>query len=256
MVLVGLTGTISLAGNAAPATHVLFIGNSYTYYHSLPQMFKAMAEEQFPDQQIRVEFVGGGGATLRQHWEIGQALAEIRTGDWDYVVVQGQSKLGLANLTDGKSPDQFDKYARLFAQEIHQSGAQTVFYMTWSRRNSPDQQQFLISAYGDIAVELKSKVAPVGMVWAEVRDREDIELYMPDGSHPSEAGSYLAALTLLATIFEIEPQGISGYLSGHEILRGGVLAEEESVLCDLPQPTVAEIEAAVSTVLQRIRLLD
>jgi hypothetical protein len=79
--------------------HVLFVGNSYTYVNSLPQLFKALSEYAMPGHRVEVKFVGGGGATLEKHWDVGQAQAEIRSGVWDYVVLQGQSMLGSSDLT-------------------------------------------------------------------------------------------------------------------------------------------------------------
>lgn len=42
---------------------------------------------------------------------------------------------------------------------------------------------------------------PVGVAWSRVRsERPDIELYAADGSHPSYAGSYLAAAVICTTL--------------------------------------------------------
>jgi len=58
-------------------------------------------------------------------------------------------------------------------------------------------------------------VAPVGIAWAEVRrERPSIELFFSDGSHPSAAGSYLAACTLYAALFNRSPVGLPGTISG------------------------------------------
>lgn len=227
---------------------VLFVGNSYTYYNSMPQMFKAISEYRLPGHTVEAKFIGGGGATLEKHWEVEIAREEIRSGKWDYVVLQEQSMLGATDLTDPDSPQQFYKYARMFDREIKMSGAETVFYMTWSRKNQHDVQPFLTRAYLTVANELGSSVAPVGMVWDVVRDNPDIELYVEDGSHPSIAGSFLAALTLSETIFGISPDDIPGVLYGREILRGGALAQSESQLSDLPDDQVQVIEAAVADV--------
>ncbi len=232
-------------GETGTASRVLFIGNSYTYYNSMPQLFKAMAENRFPDIRVETKFIGGGGATLKKHWQIGQALEEIKTGRWDYVVLQEQSMLGSKNPAAPKNWRQFHKYARMFDREIKKSGAETVFFMTWSRKDARQQQQYLTAAYMNIAKELNSKIAPVGLVWDRVRENEHIELYAAGGSHPSVKGSFLAAMTLFATIFDVQPQGTPGSLDGYEILRGGTLAKEKNNLCDLSEATVRVIEDAV-----------
>ncbi len=251
----GLIGQYGFTQTATKTLRVLFIGNSYTYYHSMPQLFKAMAINRFSDDQFEVKFIGGGGVTLKQHWEENLALQATKTGRWDYVVLQEQSMLGSAVIEDGRSyvgrPDQFFKYARMFVKAIKQQGAEPVFYMTWSRKNSRDQQKYLTYAYMTIAKELNSKIAPVGLVWDKVKGNSDVNLYEKDGSHPSVSGSYLAATTLFATIFDTAPTGVPGYLEGYEILRGGKVAKEKSTLCNLPRTTVKMIQDSVVVVFKK-----
>ena len=47
--------------------------------------------------------------------------------------------------------------------------------------------------------------AQSGMAWKHTRDQQpSINLYSSDGSHPSVAGTYLAACTFYATLFQCE----------------------------------------------------
>ena len=58
-----------------------------------------------------------------------------------------------------------------------------------------------------------ASVSPVGAVWKQVRDSlPALELYSPDESHPSVAGTYVAACTFYAAIWRKSPIG-SSYLS-------------------------------------------
>ncbi|MGD9487395.1 MAG: SGNH/GDSL hydrolase family protein [Calditrichaceae bacterium] len=212
-------------------------------------MFKAMAESQFPDDTINVKFIGGGGATLKEHWEVGEALREIKSGYWDYVVLQGQSMLGSRDLTNNDSPKQFYDYARKLNAEIINSGAKTVFFMTWSRKRLPEQQKYLTKAYQTIAKELGSLLAPVGLVWGKFHEISTIDLYMPDGSHPSKTGTFLSALTLFGAVFQTIPDDISGTLYGQEILRGGKLSIEKTRSCDLSKEQVKLLRKAVADVM-------
>lgn len=227
---------------------VLFVGNSYTYYHSMPQLFAAISEHSLRGDVVETKFLGGGGATLKQHWDVGLVVEELKTSKWDYVVLQGQSMLGSDDLTDPKSPTQFYAYAELLDREIAGSGAETIFFLTWSRETLKDQQKYLNHAYTHIAKELGRKVSPVGFVWHALRDHPSLQLYEEDGSHPAIAGSYLAAMTLSATIFGAEFEDVPGALYGYEILRGGVLAEEKTQLSNLSEKEVLFIQEAVAKV--------
>lgn len=247
----------SFAGAPDTTLRVLFVGNSYTYYNSLPQLVEAMAEKAFPGQGVESKFVGAGGATLKEHWDEGFALEEIRTGRWDYVVLQEQSMLGSAVTEDGQlyfsGPDLFFGYAKRFDHAIRESGAKTLFLMTWSRRGHKEQQKYLTYAYMTIAGELGSEIAPVGLVWDLVRHDRDIDLYDRDGSHPSIYGSFLAATTIVSVLFDSHPTNIPGHLTGYEILRNGRMAMETSVLADLSDADVKTIVDATAAVFERLK---
>jgi hypothetical protein len=40
--------------------------------------------------------------------------------------------------------------------------------------------------------------------WMSLAERPDIDLYQPDGSHPSQAGSYPAAAVIAATVLDTD----------------------------------------------------
>jgi hypothetical protein len=204
------------ARSQAP-TRVLFIGNSYTYFHNLPEMIVKLAAAR--RQKLEALMVAPGGWRLKDHWEKGEALADLRASRWDYVVLQEQSTLGVNYFVNGKariSTDEvFRPYAEKWAAEVRKAGATPVFYLTWARKASPEDQAALNSAYIRAAKAVDARVAPVGIAWAEVRQQNpSIELLLGDGSHPSAAGSYLAACTLLATLLNQSPVGLPETVSG------------------------------------------
>jgi hypothetical protein len=54
-------------------------------------------------------------------------------------------------------------------------------------------------------------VVPAGEAWARARAlRPEIELYDPDGTHPSDLGTYLTACVFIATITGGLPETIHG----------------------------------------------
>lgn len=228
---------------------VLFIGNSYTYYNSLPQLLKALAEQINPNLQVEVKFIGGGGASFEKHWEVGEALDEIRTGKWNYVVLQEQSTFGAVfgsgDLSDSDIATQFYKYSRKFVNEINLNDSQAVFFMIWSKKGQEDYQKYIIEYYSTIANELESKLAPVGKAWEMLRKITNINLYNYDGSHPSIAGSYLSALCLYKTIFNDLPEEIPGKLFGREILYGGELSKDRRQLCNFNPAQVQVMRSVI-----------
>ena len=229
-------------------TKILFIGNSYTYYNSLPELVKGMAQEKFPNQVIETQLVSQGGMTLKRHWEEEKSIQAIRSGHWDFVVLQEQSKLGMGVVINDDfyfgQTDLFYEYARKFDEEIKNAGAKTVFFMTWSRSDNPEEQEILTYAYSSIAKELDAILAPVGLAWDQLRTNTTFNLYVADGSHPSPMGSYLAASTIFSTLFEVSPLGLSGKVYGKILSSSGAPSIETKSLTAISMADAQAIQTA------------
>lgn len=184
------------APEPTPATtRVLFVGNSYTFSHDLPAVLSQIAGAAFPDHPIMTRMVAEPGWTLEQHWQDRRAILEIRSGDWDHVVLQGHS------LGSIEARERLFEYARRFDSEIREAGASTVLFMTWARRDQPRMLETIATAYDELGRELGARVAPVGIAWQRSHARRpDIHLWHVDGSHPSPAGTYLAAAVFYGLI--------------------------------------------------------
>jgi hypothetical protein len=198
---------VAVAQSIAPTKkplRVLFIGNSYTFFNGgLGSIIQSMAAAIPGGRRFEFVEVTKGGQTLEGHWRDGKALAEIRKGKWDYVVLQEHS------LRPVQERDKMWQYARLFDAEVRKVGAKTVFYETWARKNRPEMQALLDSAYGGIAREIAATVAPAGLAWERVlKAKPDIKLHITDLSHPTPAGSYLNACVFYETFFGKSCEGL------------------------------------------------
>ncbi len=199
-------------------TRVLFIGNSYTYFNNLPEVFARLAEAG--RGKIETTMLAPGGWRLKDHWEKGRARGLLESGKWDFVVLQEQSTLGANYWVDGKdhvnSDAVFRPYAEKWAAAAQEKGATPVFFLTWSAKNVPEDQSALTYAYTRVAKDTGSLLAPVGMAWETIRRGElgPGLFYEGHGSHPSPAGTYLAACVLYATIFRQSPIGLPSKFVG------------------------------------------
>ncbi len=200
MVFVALRAQVPIFTNALPDStgslpplRVLFIGNSYTFYNDMPRQLQQIATSMGDKRTIITERVVYGGRALKEHWTDTLALAAIRRGGWDLVVLQEHS-LGALNASDTMR-----KYIRLFSEEIRNAGAIPVLYMTWARQHRPISQDSIARVYTSIGRDVGALVAPVGLAWQRVRQQYPaIVLFDPDGTHPSSEGSYLAACVFYA----------------------------------------------------------
>lgn len=205
---------------------VLFVGNSYTALikRTLGQM---LAGSPYKDSTF--EFLAKGRASLSTHLTDVRTMERIRRGRWDFVVLQDQSQ---KPALPGNSAKSFHASVDAFTKAIRDAGAEPVLFMTWGRRDGdpankklfPDyvtMQLRLYQSYSAAANRNRILLAPVGDVWAIVRQSDDAlgkSLYNRDGSHPSAKGAYLASSVLFQTLFQapINPVGTQSIMSESE----------------------------------------
>lgn len=179
----------SLLRSQDDTLRVLFVGNSYTYFWNLPQLVSAMAANQ--GKAIITRQSTAGGVSWKQHWEGEKGLNSremITKGSWDYVILQNHS---LSAISD---PEEFQEYGQKFARLAQENGAKPVFYITWARKANPLMQKAITEQYVRLAEQTNAELVPVGPLWMRSGElRPDLNLYDPDGSHPSPQGVYLTA---------------------------------------------------------------
>jgi hypothetical protein len=186
---------------------VLFIGNSFTARNDLPGMVAALAE--VAGVKVEHRLVSAGGASLRMHWNKGEAPRAIREGGYDYVVLQEQSTLPVKNAA------RMHENVRLFDTAIKAAGAKTVLYLTWARKHQPSAQEAITKAYESIGRELGAVVVPAGVAWERFMSKHDEPvLHDKDQSHPTPAGTYLAACAFFGVLLGRSPEGIETKVPG------------------------------------------
>lgn len=213
-------GLISAFGQETKS--VLFIGNSYIYYNDMPETLKNIALSM--GDNVIHDSSAPGGATLQGHSTNQTTLQKIMQGNWNYVVLQEQSQrpaLSLQLVQTNVFP-----FASTLNNLINQNNpcVETVFYTTWGRKNGDSSNcanfpavctyegmdNLLTERYNTMAVDNNAIVSPVGPVWRYIRTNyPTIELYDPDESHPSAAGSYAAACAFYTAIFRKNPLSIT-----------------------------------------------
>ena len=208
---------------------ILFIGNSFTQRNDLPALLAGLAATADKGTQVESELVAAGGASLRQHLNKGTAGLLLAEGGWDYVVLQEQSTLPI------KNPKRTQENIRDFHGIIADSGARTVLYMTWARLNAPETQATLAATYDDIGTELGVTVVPAGLAWQQVLAQTAATATAPvlhdaDKSHPTLAGSYLAALCFQWTLFG-EPLGEPAAAARIPVGERAILAAVAAQVC-------------------------
>lgn len=226
-VLVMLLGCLQpgWAADVADAVRVLMIGNSYTFYHKLPDALMALSRKT--DCPLVVDSYTVGAMSLRgfldseQHARARRLLEE---GDYDWVVLQDQSQ------TPAYRPDETLLSVRRWAELARAKNTNVLLFLTWAHatkesgqmRPMVDMQEKTSLTYCRAAVACGARVAPVGEAWARWYElRPEMPLHARDGSHPNAEGSYLAACVLHAALSGKPLKGIPGTLKlgRKEVLR-------------------------------------
>jgi hypothetical protein len=220
--LVGLLGLGAAQGcgfslDASPCTRVLFVGNSYTFVNDLPATFASLARSG--GHRIEVGMAAEGGWTLAQHAASADTRSKIASKAWNFVVLQEQSQVpAVEDLRQGE----MYPAARQLVTTIRATGAQPVFFETWAHRagwpenglsDYASMQAAINRGYEEIATEQAARLAPVGKAWSAAVGKGDLTLWQDDGSHPTVAGTYLAACVMYQAVFDQSPEGLS-YLAG------------------------------------------
>ena len=187
---------------------ILFVGNSYTYFNKMPETLAAIAAAEGLSWQV--DSVTRGGWYLSRYAdpenETHAPLAAKLREAWDAVILQEQSCCPAADR-----PHFLDGVRGVCAM-MDPKPERIIMYVTWGRADGcPKLEELgmtrlsmtaaLRDAYAEAADLCGASLSDVGGAFAYVcAHRPDVKLYNSDLSHPSPAGSYLAALMHFAAL--------------------------------------------------------
>jgi len=210
---------VSLLGASEQPERVLFIGNSYTGVNQLPKVFGEVVKSATGATPV-IKSATPGGQTLLQQLSQKPSLALIDEGNWDVVVLQGQSQEPALAEVSPKLRQEFLDSAQQLAGRIRTKSprARLFFYETWARHADYWQKDPQATQVGANPVEMQARlrhwytaaadlvkaeaVVPVGDAWElNYQKSPSHRLHAPDNSHPNFAGTYLAALVFYKTIY-------------------------------------------------------
>ena len=212
---------------------VLFIGNSLTYWSDLPLIVQSLADSA-GGASLAVMTVAFPDYNLDDHRAHGSAERAIALGGWEVVVLQQ----GPSSLPENRA--QLRASVGVFNGQIRARGAAPALYSVWPQRSRRGDFDAAIESYELAAEDVNGLLFPVASAWLAAWRRDPaLELYSPDGLHPSIAGSYLAALVMYGVLYDRSPIGLPARVrlaSGAEV---GVAAPVALVL----QEAAAEVIA-------------
>jgi hypothetical protein len=101
------------------------------------------------------------------------------------------------------------EYVRRHSQTLRKAGLRPVLLMSWAYKDKPDMIDGLAEQYTLAGNQNEAFVIPAGLAFARsIAARPELELYQADKRHPSLAGTYLAACTAYAALYDKSPEGL------------------------------------------------
>ena len=227
-----LTMLVSIVAIAAPdfPERILFVGNSYFYYNnSLHNHLKGFVEAAHVPKKHRLAYKSAtiGGASLDHHpieWLTEPGRIGVKE-PFEIVVLAGNSADALKDDTRQKFVETVRQYDRV----IKSRGGKTALYMTHAyvsphKQVSSENIAKIQEMFNSVGREIDAKVIPVGRAFdVSYKRKPELRLHDEyDGSHPSLAGTYLAAAVMYASLYGATPVGNAyndhGKLSADECL--------------------------------------
>lgn len=208
----GLTPGCLFAAQDA-CIRVLFIGNSYTSVNDLPATFARLARST--GQAVEIAAIDPGGATLLEHASTQAVRTTIFGTVWTAVVLQEASPVAAAS---DLQEQWMIPAATELVSAIRAAGARPYLFEAWAHQDGlpesglsrPAMQAAIADSHARLATLLRLDVARVGSAWKRAEtEAPQIGLWQADGSHPTVAGTYLAACVLYGTIIGRTPVGLT-----------------------------------------------
>ena len=185
---------------------ILFLGNSATYVHEIPQKLQRLCEKA--SYKIETEQITPGSFYLREHADEStehgaRVLDEIKKG-YDIVFLQEHST---CIVSDDKKEDCRKASEKLVAI-IKESGAVPAFYVRPPTGKDLSEIPTLVQCreydklFSEIADENGLFCVYANRAFAYATLNLDYPLWGDDNAHISEYGAYLIACTFFATLFQ------------------------------------------------------
>ncbi|MCL1819832.1 MAG: hypothetical protein FWG36_04140 [Oscillospiraceae bacterium] len=183
---------------------ILWVGSSHVFAGNVPQQLQAVTESY--DIKITYKDIsrhGNRGGTLREHRE--NAIKEMQTGKFDYVVLHDQSRRSLNDI-DGLLSD-----IQILCETARENSVIPILYdfACMAADGQPDEERLRasISAYKHAAAENDAILVRAAESWIYAyKTIPEISLYTRfdlRGLHSNKAGGFLTACVFATTLFNL-----------------------------------------------------
>ena len=202
---------------------VLFIGNSFFYYNnSMHNHVLKLVRADDPKEHYHAVSATISGSGLNWHnveslfSTDGMASYSFAPGN-KVVMNTRNKKFDAAIMMDCSQCPIHPQLKALFAETaakdaeiVRKHGADPILFMSWAYVDKPEMTEQLAEAYTTAGNANNMLVIPAGLAFARAKkENPELVLNVPDGRHPTLAGTYLASCTVMASVYQRSPVGNS-----------------------------------------------
>lgn len=178
------------AGRDPRATRVLFVGNSHTATHALPEVVAALARPH--GVPLEVAMLAEPGHSLGDHLAGGRLHEALEQADWDWVVLQQGPSSRPASRVD------LLRSVTRIADALRGRPARIALMSVWPHRRDRASSRAAEESYRQAAAAIDACVLPVATAWRLAGAAGGTpRLYQRDHLHATRPGTVLAALTVV-----------------------------------------------------------
>src|SRR5579859_807337 len=191
-----------------PTKTILILGNSRVFFNNMPRMLREAADSAGSPVRYAITSRTLPGARFVELWD-DASVQRLLKRSWDQVILQAES----GAQTSAVASADFEAYGEKLVSAAAATGSPVALIVNWPYAESfyadlpPDTRGRHVVAieasHRALAARTGASLIETCQVWEELHaaDRA-LELTIPDGNHPTRAGTYLSALMVYGFLAE------------------------------------------------------
>lgn len=199
---------------------MLWVGNSFFYYNNsmhghVTQLLSAAGQKGHRSSSATISGSGINWHDVAAHFKpnavgsysfVGDNEVQFNTFDrpFDATMMMDCSQCPI----HPKLQPIFYEFAKKHSDTVRKFGSEPILFMSWAYADKPEMTEPLAAEYIKAGKLNNALVVPAGYSFANsLAKRPELGLLVADKRHPNMAGTYLAASTVLASVYKINPIG-------------------------------------------------
>ncbi|MFZ2737415.1 MAG: DUF4886 domain-containing protein [Burkholderiaceae bacterium] len=199
---------------------MLWVGNSFFYYNNsmhghVGQLLNAAGGKDYRATSATISGSGVNWHDIEAHFKPNAVGSYSFVGDNEVRFNTLDRPFDATMMLDCSQCPIHPKLQTIFyetvkkhSETVRKHGSEPILFMTWAYSDKPEMTDQLAAEYIKAGKINNALVVPAGLAFANSNaKRPDLSLIIADKRHPSLMGTYLAACTVMASVYKQNPIG-------------------------------------------------